>query len=167
MTKKQPSTSNTSLPITPIQDLIVHVEYIRDLNVKIPNAPQIYSNMPAQADATVTVNVNAQQLEQNQPRFEVVVILTCKSKGKNTTKNDPLIIFEIDLQYGAIVTLPTLKTKNIQELLMIHTPNLLFPEIRNLILNITRASNLPSVLLQHIDFAKLWQEKLTANKSQK
>lgn len=163
MTEKQ--SIPDSLPTTPVKDVVIHVEYIRDLNVKIPHAPGIYSSMPSQADATVTVNVNAQQIEKNQPRFEVIVILTCKSEGKITPEQEALTIFEIDLQYGAIVTLPTLKTTNIQELLMIDVPDLLFPEIRNLILNITRSSNLPSVILQRIDFADLWKEKLTTNQT--
>ena len=69
------------------------------------------------------------------------------------------------MQYGAVVTLPTLKAANIEELLMINAPELLFPEIRNIILNISRTSNLPSILLQPIDFAELWKEKKSAMKN--
>lgn len=154
----EPSTPST-LPITPVKDLIIHIEYVRELNVRIPHAPQIFSHIPPQIDATVTVNVNAQQLEKKQPRFEVIVILNCTSQGKKSPDNEMVSLFEIDLQYGAIVTFPTLETSNLQELLMVHVPDLLFPEIRNLILNLSRASNLPSVLLQRIDFAQLWKEK--------
>lgn len=167
MTIKEQDNISTSLPQIPIKDLVINIEYIREMNVKIFDTPKVFLNVSPQASITVTVNVNAQQIEKEQPQFEIVVILNCSGKKQTETNNhEPLPIFEIDLQYGAVVTLPTLTAQNIEALLMIHAPELLFPEIRNIILNTTRTANLPSVLLQPIDFAGLWAEKKSSMTNQ-
>lgn len=165
MSNKQHEEKTFFLPIIPVKDLVTNIEYIRELNVKIFNTPKVFLKVSPKSDITVTVNVNAQQIEKDYPQFEIIVILNCTSQKQLEDDDEPTSIFEIDLQYGAVVTLPTLKAANIEELLMINAPELLFPEIRNIILNISRTSNLPSILLQPIDFAELWKEKKSAMKN--
>lgn len=149
------------LPATPLANLTIDLQYVKDMSVRIPNTPQIYNAMPTQPHIIIIVDVKAQQLVENQPNFDVVVIITCVGTAEVPTEQVPTPppIFTIKLQYAAVVSFPSLETSNMEALLMVHTPDLLFPEIRNIIINTTRASNLPAVLLQRIDFAGLWKEK--------
>ncbi len=152
----------SSLPVIPVHELIINAEYIRELNTKVFNTPKVFLNVSSNANITLAVNVNAKQLEKGQSQFEIVVIANCVSQKTVEQNKEPIPIFEINLQYGAVVTLPTLKASNVEDLLMVEAPKLLFPEIRNIILNLTRISNLPSVLIQPIDFTQLWKDKKTS-----
>ncbi|CAI3938049.1 Preprotein translocase subunit SecB (SecB) (PDB:1OZB) [Commensalibacter communis] len=148
---------NQTVKTTKLSDLQLHTQYIKEISLKIPAAPYIFENIPPSPNLTVTVDVNAQQLVEEQPNFEVTVFISCVS----TITDDNLTnsIFNLHLQYAGMVTFPTLETSNLEDLLMVHTPDLLFPEIRNTVLNITRSANLPPVTLQRIDFATMWKEK--------
>ena len=139
----------SSLPVIPVHELIINAEYIRELNTKVFNTPKVFLNVSSNANITLAVNVNAKQLEKGQSQFEIVVIANCVSQKTVEQNKEPIPIFEINLQY-------------VEDLLMVEAPKLLFPEIRNIILNLTRISNLPSVLIQPIDFTQLWKDKKTS-----
>ncbi|MDI2112953.1 protein-export chaperone SecB [Commensalibacter nepenthis] len=156
------SENNPTLEATKLSDLQLHTQYIKEISLKIPAAPYIFENIPASPNLTVTVDVNAQQLVEEQPNFDVTVFISCVSTvTTDDNRNDS--IFSLYLQYAGMVSFPTLETSNLEDLLMIHTPDLLFPEIRNTVLNITRSANLPPVTLQRIDFATMWKEKKQAD----
>lgn len=148
-----------TLPETKLSDLNLNTQYIKEISLKIPDAPHVFQNMPQSPNLTVTVDVNAQQLVEGQPNFDVTVIISCISTDGNPKTEDTVTIFTLHLQYAALVTFPTLETSNLEDLLMVHTPDLLFPEIRNTILNITKDANLPPVIVQRIDFYSMWKEK--------
>lgn len=154
MPKKQ-----QTLPVTALSDLNLNTQYIKEISLNIPDAPHIFNNMPQSPNLTVTVDVNAQQLIEGEPNFDVTVFLTCVSTTSPPTDDNAVTIFNLVLHYAALVTFPTLETSNLEELLMVNTPDLLFPEIRNIILNITKDANLPPVILQRIDFHNMWEQK--------
>lgn len=144
---------------TKLSDLNLNTQYIKEINLKIPDAPHIFKTMPPSPNLTVTVDVNAQQMVEGEPSFDVTVFISCVSTTALPQGENTKVIFSLSLQYAALVTFPTLETSNLEELLMVYTPDLLFPEIRNVILNITKDANLPPVILQRIDFATMWKEK--------
>lgn len=152
-----------TLPKTKLSDLNLNTQYIKEISLKTPDAPHIFTNMPPSPNLTVTVDVNAQQLIEGEANFDVTVFISCVSTNKNPQDEDAITIFSLHLQYAALVTFPTLETSNLEELLMVNTPDLLFPEIRNTILNITKDANLPPVILQRIDFLNMWKEKKEAD----
>ncbi|CAI3944715.1 protein-export chaperone SecB [Commensalibacter papalotli (ex Botero et al. 2024)] len=148
-----------TLPKTKLSDLILKTQYIKEISLKTPDAPHIFTNMPSSPNLTVTVDVNAQQLIEGEANFDVTVFISCVSTNQNSQDEDAVTIFSLHLQYAALVTFPALETSNLEELLMVNTPDLLFPEIRNIILNTTKDANLPPVILQRIDFYNMWKEK--------
>ncbi|MDI2091033.1 protein-export chaperone SecB [Commensalibacter oyaizuii] len=157
--------TKTQTPIkTELKDLTINTQYVKEISLKIPHAPTIFRHMPPSPQLTVIVDVNAQQLVENQPNFDVTVILTCKSTAQIEEDKQQISIFDIHLEYAGIVTFPHLDTSNLEELLMVHTPDILFPEIRNIIRSLSYDANLPPVILQRINFAQLWQEKKQSSK---
>lgn len=151
---------------TKLSNLSLNTQYIKDISLKIPDAPHIFKTMPSSPSLTVTVDVNAQQMIEGEPNFDVTVFIACISTTAPPNNDEKAkVIFNLTLQYAALISFPTLETSNLEELLMVHTPDLLFPEIRNVILNITREANLPPVILQRIDFATMWKEKRQENQN--
>lgn len=153
-----------TLPETKLSDLNLTTQYIKEITLKIPDAPHIFHNMPPSPNLTVTVDVNAQQMIEGEPNFDVTAFISCVSTFQAAGNEKPTTIFALHLQYATLVTFPSLETSNLEELLMVHTPDLLFPEIRNTILNITKDANLPPVILQRIDFSSMWKEKKANSK---
>lgn len=153
------SENEPSLKATKLTDLSLNNQYIKEISLKIPDAPYIFKNMPSSPNLTVTVDVNAQQMIEGEPSFDVTVFIACISTTTSPKDENAAVIFNLTLQYAGLVTFPTLETSNLEELLMVNTPELLFPEIRNIIVNMTRAANLPPVVLQRINFASMWKDK--------
>lgn len=159
------SENEQSLEATKLTDLSLNNQYIKEISLKIPDAPHIFKHMPSSPNLTVTIDVNAQQMIEGEPNFDVTVFVSCVSTTLSPKDESTVIIFSLTLQYAGLVTFPTLETSNLEELLMVNTPDLLFPEIRNIILNVTREANLPPVILQRINFASLWKDKTETNKN--
>ncbi|CAK7191862.1 Protein-export protein SecB [Commensalibacter sp. Nvir] len=152
---------------TAAPDLSITTQYIKELYVKIPNSPYIFNIIPKSPELIVKVDVNANQLNQNSPDFEVVTSISCSSMFTNEdkAKDTQICIFEIVLKYGAITSLNNLNHPQFEELLMVETPTLVFPEMRNIILNISRESNLPPIFLQRINFRNLYEKRKQTNNS--
>ena len=68
--------------------------------------------------------------------------------------------FILDLQYGAMVTLAKeLDENEANQILMVDTPQHLFPFIRATIANLTREGSFPPLLLNPIDFAQVYHRR--------
>lgn len=159
--KDSSSANASSKTESSVNTLVVNLQYIKELSVKIPGAPNIYRNLPKKPYVSFNIDVNAQQLGENEPNFEVTLSILCHSSiaAPNEEDSNPPVLFTIDAYYSAIVTLLDMKNSNIERLLLIETPRLIFPEARNIILNLTKDAGFPPVIMQNIDFENLWHQR--------
>tara|TARA_A100001015_G_C14808620_1_gene639932 strand:+ start:403 stop:912 length:510 start_codon:yes stop_codon:yes gene_type:complete len=133
--------------------ILVHAQYIKDLSFENPNAPRILMEESTQPDVEITVNVGAQLIDKNQ--YEVTLNLAAKaSSGKKT-------LFLIDLTYAGLVTPEGAGADEINPLIMIEAPRLLFPFARAIISNATRDGGFMPLNIQPVDFVAVYQHNLT------
>ena len=73
---------------------------------------------------------------------------------------EDLTLFDTKLAYAGLFSLNNIDTDEQKELiLMIHCPSLLFPYARRVISDITRDSGFQPLMLEHLDFAALHQQR--------
>ena len=134
------------------RQLIVHAQYIKDFSFENPNAPKILIEDLGQPDVEINVSVAAQLISDNQ--YEVLLNLGATAVASETP------IFLVDLTYAGLVSPQGVTEDDINPLIMIEGPRLLFPFARALISNATRDGGFMPLNIQPIDFVAVYQHNL-------
>ena len=142
-------------PATPegLQQLVINVQYIKDLSFENPRAPQSLVQQPAQPSVDINVDVKAQNLGPDV--FEVILTINATAR----VQDDP--VFLVELAYGTVVTIKNAPQELLASLILVETPRIVFPFARSIIANATRDGGFPPLLINPIDFAELLRRQQT------
>jgi preprotein translocase subunit SecB len=138
------------------RQIVVHAQYIKDLSFENPNAPDILIDPPQQPDVQIGVNVNARGL--NSEQYEVVLSLSANAKTEDK------VLFLTELTYAAIVSAPGASRDDLNPLIMIEAPRLMFPFARAIISDMTRDGGFMPLSIQPIDFVAVYQSNIERQK---
>lgn len=145
------------------QPLVVNVQYVKDLSFEVPGAPQIFSQLRAQPQVSINLDVQARRVQEGQSIFEVAIMIRAEAHDTanpgNGQTTPPTTVFVAELTYAGIFTLQGLPETAIEPVLLVECPRILFPFARNILSDVTRDGGFPPVLLQPIDFVALWQAR--------
>ena len=124
--------------------------YIKDASIEVPNAPKIFTERTA-PQVNVELANNAQRLDNGV--FDVAIKVTVTAKiGENTA-------FLVEVVQAGIFAVRNIPDENLEVILAITCPNILFPYAREAISDmVTRAGFMP-VLLNPINFEALYQQQ--------
>ena len=75
-------------------------------------------------------------------------------------KSDQGVIYNVELVYGGMFRLRNVPQNLLQPVLFIDCPTLLFPFMRRVLADMTRDGGFPPLMLDPIDFGRLYAEKL-------
>lgn len=140
------------------QQISVHAQYVKDLSFESPAAPDCFIKTLSQPDVQIGVNVTAKRI--NETLFEVELILTATAKIEEKT------LFVAELSYAGLMSATNISDDNIQPLMMIEGPRLLFPFARAIMSDTTRDGGFLPLNLNPIDFIALYQNNVS-NSDQK
>ena len=130
---------------------IVH-QYIKDLSLEVPGAPQIFQSA-AQPEVAVNVDVGVQPAGDND--YEIVL----RVEARGTTDGNQMFI--VELAYGGLFrTVGDTPQDHLQALLMVEGPRMLFPFARNVVATVTRDGGLPPLMISPIDFVQLFRDRV-------
>ena len=134
------------------RQLIVHAQYIKDFSFENPNAPKVLIEDLGQPDVEINVSVAAKIISDNQ--YEVLLNLGAKAVAGETP------MFLVDLTYAGLVSPQGVNGDDINPLIMIEAPRLLFPFARALISDATRDGGFMPLNIQPVDFVAVYQHNL-------
>lgn len=163
MSETTPQPQTAGQPQTP--QLVVNIQYIKDLSFEVPGAPQVYTQLRAQPQVNINLDVQARRVQENQNVFEVSIMIRAEAHeaptqtGNGQSTAVPPTVFVAELTYAGVFTLSGWRDNAIEPVLLIECPRILFPFARNVLADVTRDGGFPPVLLQPIDFAALWQAR--------
>jgi len=129
----------------------VIVQYSKDFSFENPNAPQSLMQQQ-QPQFGIQISVNPRQMTNTD--FEVEL----KLEGK--AEHDGTVLFAFDLNYAGVFRLVNIPQDNINPLLRIECPRLLFPFAREIISSAIANGGFPPLMLHPIDFVGLYQRRL-------
>ena len=145
--------------------LVINAQYVKDLSFEVPGAPQIYSTLRTPPQVAVNLDVQVKRLTDEQLVFEVTLVARVEATKPVDPANGvnggetPGIVFLAELSYAGIFTLNGIPDNQIEPVLVVEGPRLLFPFARNIIADVTRDGGFPPVLLGPIDFLALWHAR--------
>jgi len=161
--------SETTVPPQPAGQqqtppLVVNIQYVKDLSFEVPGAPQVFSQLRAQPQVNINLDVQARRVQEGQSVFEVAIMIRAEAheaaaQQGNGQSATPPTVFVAELTYAGVFTLSGLPDNAIEPVLLVECPRILFPFARNILSDVTRDGGFPPVLLQPIDFVALWQAR--------
>lgn len=137
-------------------NILVNAQYIKDLSFENPLMPKGLMDLKEAPKIAVSIDVKSNLLQKNV--HEVNLLITTKAGNNNKT------LFIIELSYCGIFTINASK-KELDRVLMVYCPNILFPYARRVISDITRDGNLPPVMLEPFDFNSLFEKHQNQKKA--
>lgn len=126
-------------------------QYIKDLSFENPAAPDSLRARERPPVITVNVNVGSKQKGED-TEVELRLDVTAKDGEEQ--------LFKMDLLYAGLFKLANIQPQLMPIYLMIECPRLLFPFARQIITDATRNGGFPPVMLDPIDFVRLYQQNL-------
>jgi preprotein translocase subunit SecB len=139
--------------------LVVNIQYVKDLSFEVPNAPSIYASLRTQPAVNINLDVQVRRLQEGQDVFEVTLAVKAEATEPPNNGQNGAVVFIAELAYAGVFTLNGIPADNVEPVLVVECPRLLFPYARNILADVTRDGGFPPVLLQPIDFVALWQTR--------
>jgi preprotein translocase subunit SecB len=124
--------------------------YVKDASVEIPHAPQIFTDR-TQPQVSIELGNFAQQIEENV--FEVAIKVTVTSKIADKT------VFLVEVTQAGIFQISNVPAENIQLIVGITCPNILFPYARESVSDLIVRAGFQPVLLNPINFEALFAQQ--------
>ena len=131
--------------------------YIKDLSLEVPNAPAIFLENE-NPEISLQLQTGVQRLSED--AFEVVLTATVTSKiGEKT-------VFLVEVGQGGIFRLRNIPEENLEALLSIACPNILFPYAREVVSDAVVRAGFAPVILQPVNFEALYAARLQQEQEQ-
>ena len=132
----------------------IQAQYVKDMSFESPQSPAAFIGQAENPQLDVAVNVAGEKLDDT--HYEVVL------KVKATAKNEKGVLFDLELDYGGVAFISDVPEDNINALVMIEGPRLMFPFARQVVSNITREGGFLPLNLNPINFAALYRQNMEA-----
>jgi preprotein translocase subunit SecB len=124
--------------------------YLKDASVEVPNAPEIYLER-VQPQIEIQLHNESKQIQDGYYQCLLTVTVTAKVAEKT--------MFLIEASQGGIFQIRNVPQTDLEPVLAIGCPNIIFPYIRETISDLVGRSGFPSVLLNPVNFEALYQAK--------
>ena len=124
-------------------------QYVKDLSFENPG----HGPVQQQPNIDLGIDVGATPHKDGNGLFEVSLKMSAKAKAEDTT------LFIAELDYAGLFQLQNVQQSQVEPMLLIECPRLLFPFARRIIAEITREGGFPPLMIDPVDFVQLYQSQ--------
>jgi preprotein translocase subunit SecB len=125
--------------------------YVKDLSLEIPNAPQVFVQ---QTQPQLEVQINTEGGQFAEGLFEVSVSATVTAKAGERT------LFLAEAVQAGIFSVRNVPAQELDPLLGIGCPTILFPYLRETISDVITRGGFPPVILSPVSFEAIYMQRL-------
>jgi len=153
MAEAQQPVQPTANPATGDSAVVFSIDkiYVKDLSLENPSAPQSFMT-PESPQLEVGLRSRAEQVQPDLYECVLTVTLTAKSGDKT--------LFLVEASQAGIFTIKGVPQDQLQPVLAIHCPTVLFPYARETLADCVARAGFPPVHLAPINFEMLYQQQL-------
>jgi len=133
----------------------VMAQYVKDLSFENPKAAQTLQHLSqsqAQPRMEVNINVGANRLGEEAYEVELKINVASKIEEDETA-------FAVELVYAGLFGIRNVAENMLAPFLLVQAPHILFPFARRIIADTVRDGGFSPLMLEPIDFAKLYQQQ--------
>jgi preprotein translocase subunit SecB len=136
----------------PHPQLTVLAQYVKDLSFESPTAPHSLQGPGPNPQLKVGVNVNVGS--RGDDAYEVALQLEVHASS------DEGVIYNVELLYGGLFRVRGVPQNLLQPVLFVDCPTILFPFLRRVLADVIRDGGFPPLMLDPIDFGRLYAQNL-------
>lgn len=137
----------------PAPSIRVMGQYVKDLSFENPSAP---ASLRQGGQPQIDIAVDVRAAPQEGDAFEVELVMNAKADREGGA------LFIAELTYAGLFQIQNLDERARDAFLLIECPRILFPFARRILADATRDGGFPPLMLEPIDFAALYRQKLAA-----
>lgn len=130
--------------------------YVRDLSLEIPNAPNIFLERDT-PEINLQLDSKSIDINSDEGLYEVLLTATVTAKMKDK------IMFLVEVQQSGIFRINNIPDGEIDPVLGIGCPNILFPYLREVVSDVVIRAGFPPVILNPVNFEAMYQQKKSKN----
>jgi len=142
-------------PQQPVVRLLSH--YTRDLSFENVGAIQ---ETQAEGSPEISVNVGMDAKALGDDRYQVNTKINAKATVADSTR------FLVELDYAGVFSITNIKQEHLHPFLFIECPRQVFPFARRVVSDVTRDGGYPPLMIDNIDFVRLYREKIEEMRAQ-
>ena len=124
--------------------------YVKDLSLEVPGAPQIFREREA---PQVDVSMNNSGKGVGDDYYEVVINITVTAMLKEKT------VFLVEVAYGGVFQIRNVPEQEIEMVLGVTCPNILFPYLREVVSETVSRAGFPPVILAPMNFEAIYRAR--------
>ncbi|PQA88169.1 protein-export chaperone SecB [Hyphococcus luteus] len=128
--------------------LTVLAQYLKDLSFENPRAPGVYQS---NAQPKIDVNVDVQGRALNTNQYEVELSVSARANRDNEEA-----MFVVEASYAGVFEITGVPREQLEMVMLVECPRLLFPFMRQIVADATRNGNFPPLMLEPIDFMSIY-----------
>jgi preprotein translocase subunit SecB len=128
-------------------------QYVKDLSVENPNAPQSYQWAEA-PQIDVQFNIGAQLIEGDVHEVELKIVASAKTSAGTA--------YVVDLVYAGLIGIRNIDEGTAHAFMFAEAPRILFPFARRIVADSVRDAGFTPLMLDPIDFNGLYMQQLAA-----
>lgn len=136
----------------------VLAQYLKDLSFENPRAPAVYQS---NSTPKIDVNVDVQGRALNQNQYEIELSVAARANREN---GDAMFVAEAT--YAGVFEIINVPRDQLEMVMMVECPRLLFPFMRQIVADATRNGNFPPLMLEPIDFMGIYVANAQARSQQ-
>jgi preprotein translocase subunit SecB len=152
-----PDAAADAAPSAPPQVKIL-AHFVRDLSFENVGAIEGTS---AEGTPEISIQVNLDGKHIGEDRYQVNMKLTAKAVNGEHTR------FMVELDYAGIFSINNVQKDHIHPMMFIECPRLILPFARRVMADATRDGGYPPLMLDNVDFAMLYRQKLEQLREEK
>jgi len=126
--------------------------YVKDLSLEIPNAPGVFLEREA---PTVDIQLHHNSAAVEDGVYQTVLTVTVTAKVKDKT------MFLVEAAQAGIFVARGIPQAELEAVLAIACPNILFPYVREVISDTVVRAGFPPVILSPVNFEAIYQAQRT------
>lgn len=125
--------------------------YLKDVSFEAPNSPQVFTK-EWKPEVKLDLNTGAKKLDDTHYEVSIKVTVTATNAAENA--------FLVEVDQAGLFVLANIPEDQIRPMLATVCPNILFPYLRENIDNLVIKGGFPALVLAHINFDALYQQRL-------
>jgi len=129
--------------------------YTKDLSIENPGAPQSFQ-LTEQPQVEVGMRTRGEQIGPDVYEYVLTLTVTATVGGKT--------LFLVETSQAGIFAIRGISPEQLQPVMAVNCPNVLFPYARETIADATMRAGFPPIHLAPINFEMLYQEQLAQQK---
>ncbi|MEM6679534.1 MAG: protein-export chaperone SecB [Pseudomonadota bacterium] len=141
--------------VQPTVKLLGH--FTRDLSFENVGAIE-GTQADGQPEINVTVNLEANNVGEN--RYQSIMKINATAKTATSTR------FAVEVEYCGIFELQNVQQEHVHPFVFIECPRQLFPFARRVVSDVTRDGGFPPLMLDTVDFAALYKQRIEQMRAQ-